>query len=165
MPQNCMLGELCAEDLPALSRLFTSTSCREFLGGPLDSDAALQRSKDWIALSSSTPIWAVRGRVDQRFLGYVILDDHHNGVDTEISYALLPENWGQGYATEAMTEAFARASQELGLGALVAETQTKNCRSIRLLQRLGMVEETRTTRFGAEQIIFRIELTNSKPGS
>lgn len=92
----------------------------------------------------------------------MLLDDHYNGVDTEISYALLPENWGQGFATDALLEAFMRAFQDLGLEELVAETQTKNHRSIKLLERVGMSEDSRLTRFGEGQIIYRIVLAPAK---
>ena len=158
MPRRCTLDSLRREDLPALFRLFTDPGAREFLGGALEDGIAKQRARDWVDLSSSAPIWAIRRESDQAFLGYLILDDHHNSVDTEISYALLPENWGQGYATDALTESFARAFNDFGLTELVAETQAKNLRSIKLLDRIGMTEDDRLIRFGEEQIIYRLEL-------
>jgi RimJ/RimL family protein N-acetyltransferase len=157
-----MLNSLLPEDLPALVGLFTIPEGREFLGGPIDAEMAIQRLRDWVELSPSAPIWAIRRYCDQSFLGYVLLDGHDNGVDTEISYALLPENWGQGFATDALLEAFVRAFQDLGLEELVAETQTKNHRSIKLLERVGMSEDGRLTRFGEGQIIYRIVLTPAK---
>jgi len=163
MSNSCTLDKLLPDDLPELLRLFIDPEAREFLGGPLDEESASKRGRNWIDCSSSSPIWAIRQNRDKSFLGYVLLDVHHNGVDMEISYALLPENWGSGYATNALLEAFARASRDFGLEELVAETQARNQRSVALLERVGMIEESRLRRFGEEQLIYRIGLPCGVP--
>lgn len=149
------LDTLYEEDKAALIELFTSVIGREFLGGPIAFEVASERAKKWIRLSQYKPLWAIRDSNNQNFFGYVSLCEHHEGEDTEISYELLPQYWGNGYATQALIEALSRASTDYGLKEVVAETQSRNYRSIKLLKRIGMVEERRLIRFGAEQTIFR----------
>jgi ribosomal-protein-alanine N-acetyltransferase len=98
--------------------------------------------------------WAIRLKSDGEFVGMVSLGVHHDGTDTEISYLLLPEWWGQGYAKEAVRAVVDLALGDLGLPRVVAETQTANVASCRLLESLGMRLERRVERFGAEQAIY-----------
>ena len=158
VPESCRLDTLLQGDLPYLIDLFTCPVVRRFLGGPLDEQQARQRAKDWIQCSRSASIWAIRRCADQAFLGYVLLDQHHDGKDTELSYALLSEYWGRGHATDAVRQALALASTISGLRHIVAETQAENHRSVSLLKRVGMTEERRLTRFGEEQVVFTVEL-------
>ncbi|MDP6749456.1 MAG: GNAT family N-acetyltransferase, partial [Candidatus Poribacteria bacterium] len=44
----------------------------------------------------------IRSKEDDPFIGTITLDTHHNGIDTEVSYQILPEWWGLGYATETL---------------------------------------------------------------
>lgn len=152
---RCYLDNLSPGDLPFLSRMFTCPEVRRFLGGPVDADKADGRSENWIARSFSEPIWAIRRRPDQAFLGWIILDEHHEGEYMELSYALLPEHWGEGYATEALQLALHRALTDHGLHEVVSETQARNEKSTALLARVGMTEYKRLVRFGEEQVIFR----------
>lgn len=156
MPHSCHLESLTQDDLSALIELFTCPRARQYLGGPITEQLATQRSLDWIERSSEEPIWAIRASLNQALLGYVLLDEHHDGSDIEISYALLPTYWGRGLATEALTLASRLAFSELGLPKIIAETQAKSLRSTALLERIGMNEERRVLRFGEEQIIFSL---------
>jgi len=162
MSQICLLDALCEEDEPALIELFTSAIGREFLGGVVTPEMAMERAKQWISLSTPEPLWAIRSSKDQAFLGYVSLSDHHDGEDIEVSYELLPQYWGNGYATQALIEALSRAFTDYGWKEVMAETQSKNYRSIKLLKRVGMVEERRLIRFGAEQTIYRWKMSSNQ---
>lgn len=130
---------------------------RAFLGGPVGLDAASIKSTAWIDSSSEAPIWAIRRMADSMFLGYVLLSPHHDKTDTEISYALLPDHWGKGYASEALCDALDHAFGVLNLGKVIAETQLRNSRSTRLLERVGMQAERRLNRFGEVQIIYGVD--------
>ena len=87
-------------------------------------------------------------------MGIITLAPHHDGEDTEVSYLLLPEWWGQGYATEAVQAILDHGLANLGLSRIIAETQTANAVSVRLLKRVGMTFERNVERFGAEQSIY-----------
>jgi ribosomal-protein-alanine N-acetyltransferase len=53
-------------------------------------------------------------------------------------WALFPEHWGHGYATEAAAAMIAYAFAELRLLRIVATTEHDNTRSMNVMRRLGM---------------------------
>jgi ribosomal-protein-alanine N-acetyltransferase len=53
-------------------------------------------------------------------------------------WALFPEHWGHGYATEAAAAMIAYAFEQLRLRRIVATTEHENTRSINVMRRLGM---------------------------
>ena len=53
-------------------------------------------------------------------------------------WALFPEHWGNGYATEAAAAMIAYAFGQLRLRRIVATTENDNSRSINVMRRLGM---------------------------
>lgn len=57
--------------------------------------------------------------------------------DVDIGYALLPEFWSRGYASEATSALISYARDTLGLKRLVAVTAVDNQSSVRLLEKLG----------------------------
>jgi RimJ/RimL family protein N-acetyltransferase len=59
----------------------------------------------------------------------------------EIYFKLLPESWGNGFATELARRIFQFAFQDLGLHRIEAGVATENVRSIRVLEKLGMTRE------------------------
>lgn len=63
--------------------------------------------------------------------------------EIELSYGLIPEAWGRGYATEASAAVLAQGFGELGLTTIYAIARSDNVRSHRVMQKLGMhlVEE------------------------
>lgn len=155
MDRLCYLDLLSPEDKPGLIQIFCCPKVRRFLGGPLDRERAEIRAHDWIQKSKTEPIWAIRSEADNGFLGYVLLHSHHEGKGIEMSYALLSEYWGEGYATNALKAVIERSGRDFGYTEVVSETQAANIQSVRLLERVGMHEESRLIRFGEEQIIFR----------
>jgi len=59
----------------------------------------------------------------------------------DLGYAVLAKHYGQGYTTEAAAAVLAFASERLGLRELLAITSLDNAASIRVLQKLGFVED------------------------
>ncbi len=150
------LRPLIPADTDALLRLYTDPGVRTFLGGPLSTTEARRRVAALLIHQGPYPIWAIRSENgnDSELLGTVSLDPHHDGRDIQISYLLLPEHQAKGHASRAVADALRYAFTVLSLARVVAETQSRNVRSIRLLERVGMVFECRTIRYGAEQSIY-----------
>lgn len=109
--------------------------------------------------NSENKYWSVCEKQTGDFIGMISVDLHHDDNDLELSYQFLPDWWGRGYATEAVQAIIHFAFRELKISRLVAETQSANIPSCRLLQRVGMKFEKNVMRFGAEQAIYFIEAT------
>lgn len=151
-----MLDALRERDRDGLLETYTNPALRRFLGGGLTVEIAGARVD---ALLQSLPQynWAIRDDVDGEFLGLITLTPHHDGVDTEVSYVLLPHAQGRGIATAALRAALDHAFSTLKLDRVVAETQSANDKSVALLTRLGMRAVKSLVRFDAPQTIFAID--------
>ena len=136
---RCELTALRGDDLNHVLRLYTDTDVRRFLGGPVDEQTIRLRFVEMLESDAATQHWAIRVKVDGSFVGIVTLGTHHDGINTEISYQLLPEWWGRGYAAEAVQAVITHALTDLCLPRVIAETQIANTTSCRLLERIGML--------------------------
>jgi RimJ/RimL family protein N-acetyltransferase len=72
------------------------------------------------------------------FVGNVVLQPLPETDEIEIGYHLVPEHWGNGYATEAGRALLDYGFRELGLPRIVAVALPENEASQRVLKRLGL---------------------------
>jgi len=159
-PSPCRLDSLEVSDLPLVELLFSEPKVRTFLGGSLSPSLAKQRAADLVLQPERA--WAVRSASgSSSLLGVVLLDRHHDLEDIEVSYLFLPEHWGRGYASAAVKQVLAHAFGTIGLRHVVAETQSANAASVRLLEHLRFRLIRRVVRFGAQQSIYRAEPPSS----
>jgi RimJ/RimL family protein N-acetyltransferase len=93
--------------------------------------------------------WALRGVEEERLLGYVQATLPEEG-DASIAYVLVPEAWGRGYAREAVAAMMDHLGAAYGRAAVRATVDTRNARSVALLEALGF--ERVRVREGAEWI-------------
>lgn len=82
--------------------------------------------------------------------------------DPDLGFAFLPEFWSRGYATEAAAAVLAYGRETLGLGRIVAITSPDNDGSIRVLQKLGFVYESRIRLADSEVILFASDVRTTK---
>ena len=147
-------------DAPALAPLFTDPALRLYLGGPRDGVQAHVSALVLLAAAREFQAWVVVQPGSPGPVGFVSLDRHHDGVDIEVSFVLGPDAQGLGLARAAVAAALTEA-WPLGLGQVVAETQSANARAIRLLEALGFSAQREFIRFGAPQTLFAIQ----RPGT
>jgi ribosomal-protein-alanine N-acetyltransferase len=85
---------------------------------------------------------------------------------TEVSYLLLPEHWGNGYAREAVSAAVAWALAEAAPAppVVIAVTQEANDRSRQLLESIGMKPVDMFVEFGAPQVMYSVERAGLRTG-
>lgn len=88
------------------------------------------------------------------FCGHRRFED---GEQIELLYGILPDFWGEGIVTEAATEVLRHGFEQCGLGRVVAATDTPNQRSVRVLQRLGMVFQERREHHGLDTVFYSID--------
>ncbi len=75
--------------------------------------------------------------------------------EPDLGFSLLPAYWSQGYAVEAAAAALRHAREVLGVGRVLAITNTDNDPSIRLLAKLGFRFE-RLIRLGEDPTELRL---------
>ncbi|KZM51673.1 hypothetical protein OA90_04480 [Labrenzia sp. OB1] len=134
--------------------LMRNRRVRQYLGGPVIWSQRIPRFIRYRAAPNDVGVWVVSLVERSQPIGIVELGPHKDGKDYEISYQFHPTFWGQGLAREAIQAVVKSALNETGLVRIIAETQSANSASCRLLSELGMLEVERIQRFGAEQIIF-----------
>ena len=144
------------EDVVALAQLFANPAARQFLGGPVALEQAHASALELAAAHREFPAWVITEPGSPHPVGFVCLERHHDGIDVEVSFALLPEYQGRGLGRAAVGAALRQAWSDCGLSRVVAETQSAHKRSVRLLKSLGFVAARQLERFGAQQTVFEL---------
>jgi [ribosomal protein S5]-alanine N-acetyltransferase len=143
-----------------VKKLYRDVQVRKYLGGIQHEDSIELALNELVNSLGDSFYWVVREKYTDDFIGLMSLDPHHDGDYLEISYQLLPKWWRKGYATEVIPVIIKYALNDLNLSKIVAETQTANTSSCRLLERVGMQLEGTITRFGKKQAIDSITLSD-----
>ena len=139
-------------DKPTLVSLHADPVVRRYLGGPVDETVLEAIRQADVGTQWGSFCVAVAGTDEA--IG--ICSFNRDRGDLEISYQLLPEWTGRGYATEAAAAAINWAWSHTDDPSMIAVTQTANQRSLALLHRLGFVEEPTFEEFGANQSQLRL---------
>jgi RimJ/RimL family protein N-acetyltransferase len=134
-------------DLPAFAEMNADPRVMEFFPKRLDrgeSDAVAAAIRDNLQ-SRGFGWWAVEIVGGEPFIGFVGLGvprfEAHFTPCVEIGWRLAFEYWGHGYATEAARAAACFAFDSMRLEEIVSFTAVENCRSRRVMERLGMTHD------------------------
>lgn len=88
--------------------------------------------------------WTIRKKENQEVLGIAGISLRAERFRSgQIHYNLFPEYWGNGYAYEALNRVLEFSFKTLHLHRVYAGVAVNNERSIRLLEKLGMLREGR----------------------
>ena len=143
-------------DWTFLIALTSDESVRRFLGGVMPLKQREFNAAQLFVPSEEEIVWIAETLTPVREIGLITISPHHDRDWREISYQFHPDFWGRRFAIEALAAIMEFAFNHLNDQVLVAETQSANLASRRLLQRLGMSELRRLSRFGSDQIIYSI---------
>jgi ribosomal-protein-alanine N-acetyltransferase len=77
--------------------------------------------------------------------------------EVEIAWAVAPERWGQGYATELGAAAVRVAFADLGLASVVAYTTPGNRASLRVMEKLGFEYEREVVHANLPHVLYRLQ--------
>jgi RimJ/RimL family protein N-acetyltransferase len=141
-----------ARDRPAVVELFASPDVGTYVGGPQPRDE-LERAVPEVP--GRRPGYFVID-LDGAMIGMVSFARATGHVrpaagEAELSYLLLPEAWGCGYAAEACAAALDWFAGAFPGEPVVLATQAADVRSLRLAETLGFAEVERFEDYGAEQ--------------
>lgn len=81
---------------------------------------------------------------DDSFIGFACIEIHNKntaGGCGELGYFLLPEFWGQGYATEIAKMLIDISFKDIKLHRVSARCNSNNLKSEKVMQKIGMTKE------------------------
>jgi ribosomal-protein-alanine N-acetyltransferase len=149
-------------DLSELSRMHQDANVMATLGGPRSDEQTRQFLDTNLAHwdEHGFGLWVFRAASKRTFVGRGGLRHVHiDGRDeVELAYALMPEFWGNGLATEMARALLTIAFEQLALADLVAFTISTNQASRRVMEKVGFTFE-RELVYGARgllHVLYRI---------
>jgi len=130
-------------DVDDLYRLDSDLRVAKYLGGkPLsreEVEANLGRIRKGYRANYGLGLWRAARRDSGAFIGWFCLKYVPKSTDVEVGYRLLPEAWGQGFATEGAEALVAYGFDDLGLYKIIGVTHPDNRASQRVLLKVGLV--------------------------
>ena len=86
--------------------------------------------------------WGIAQKQDHSVIGHCgFFDIDRSNCCAEISYCLKNGLWGQGIMTEALGAMLKFGFEDYGLNRIVAKVMKRNIGSIKVLQKLGFIQE------------------------
>jgi RimJ/RimL family protein N-acetyltransferase len=147
--------------LPLLRRMDNNTEMMARLGGirsDAETKAYLERNLAHWA-QHGFGIWILRDPTTGRVMGRAGL--RHLTVEAaeevELVYALLPEFWGRGLATDAARACVTIGREWLGLPSVVGLTTPDNLASQRVLLKASLTPEREVVHGGRAHVMFRTD--------
>ncbi len=101
----------------------------------------------WMFYLKDTKEWIGRGGLRRVEVG--------GNIEVEVGYALMPEYWGQGIATEIAQTSVKIAFEILGLDNVVSFTSTTNIASQRVIEKAGFKYERNIIHAGSPHVLYR----------
>jgi ribosomal-protein-alanine N-acetyltransferase len=95
-------------------------------------------------------VGALVGRCGIRKL---VVNDKH---EIELGYAVVPELWGKGFATEMSAKALETAFSIFDYPSVVAFALVTNTKSLRVMEKLGFKYETQIIHAGRPHVLYRV---------
>ena len=135
--------EFVPEDFGDLSRLGRDPRVMRYIGSgkPLTHEGAitvLSRILGYQALYPELGYWYASRRDTGAFIGWFSLKYAGKSPDIEVGYWLLPDAWGQGFATEGAQAMVDYGFDDLGLHRIIGVTHRDNKASQRVLMKAGL---------------------------
>jgi RimJ/RimL family protein N-acetyltransferase len=141
--ERLVLRPLVAEDAPAIHRISNKPAVRRYLWD--DAPVTSAQIEDVVAQSvrmfseHGVGLFGVRLRDSAELVGFCGFGHTRDGPqEIELIYALLPELWGRGLATEASRACLRYAFAHARLDRVVAGADPPNTASLRVIEKLGM---------------------------
>ncbi|MCG8492943.1 MAG: GNAT family N-acetyltransferase [Sneathiellales bacterium] len=104
-------------------------------------------------------LWKILDLAEGHYLGYAGLWQFFGGRQPQLLYALLPENTGQGYATEASRAVIDYAFKILDFEDLIAAVDAPNTASVEVCRRLEMTLDEEKEIEGKPTFFFKLTRT------
>lgn len=139
--KRLLLREFRDQDLNRCVEMCSKKLFMQYLGD----GKILSREETWKSMSSilghwhlrGYGIWAVEIKSNNSLIGHAGLLNPEGWPGIEVCWALSPEYWGNGYATEAAKEIISWAFSNLKTDSLISLIYPNNSASIKVSNRIG----------------------------
>ena len=144
--ERLLLRSIQPEDLEKIHSLHSQRETDEYntLGIPKSMRETETVFMDWIKDSNNRSLWvfAIELMNENQFVGLIGLrcgkPKYRMG---EVWYKLFKDHWSKGYATEALERIIEFGFVDLSLHRIEAGAAVENVASIRVMEKVGMVQE------------------------
>jgi RimJ/RimL family protein N-acetyltransferase len=111
-------------------------------------------------------LWLLRDRASGEFVGRGGLEftDAPGELAVELAWAIVPERWGQGLATELARAAVHTGFEELDVVELVALTLPHNMASRRVMEKVGLAYDRDILHGGLAHVLYRLHRPPAEDG-
>lgn len=124
--------------------------------------AAGDRPEAWRTMALFLGHWTLRGhgqwaaveRETGQFVGRVGLWQPEGWPGLEVGWAIAPDRWGRGYATEGGRASIAWAFDQLDVDEVISVTLPDNLASRRVMEKVGLRYDRTEMVAGFEQVIY-----------
>jgi RimJ/RimL family protein N-acetyltransferase len=138
------MREFVPEDLDDIHRLDRDPRVMKYITGKPstfeEAQATVRRITRYYRLYPDLGAWYTVRRDTGKFIGWFSLKYAGRSPDVEIGYRLLPEAWGQGFATEGATAMYHYGFDDLDLDRIIGVTDPGNKASQRVLVKAGLAD-------------------------
>ena len=105
-----------------------------------EADAFLLQVIDYSRQTGIYGRWAVVDKISEEFIGSFALIPVENSEKMQLGYALLPQHWRKGYATELTREGLRYVFTKTSLDVIYAYTELPNILSQQVLLKCGFIQ-------------------------
>lgn len=159
--QRLILRPIAPADVDALHHFWTDPAIRKYLWDneiiSREMVADIVRDSDQCFRDLGSGLFGVELRdAPGELAGFCGLRRMGRGDDVELLYGILPRYWGEGLVSEAAREVLRHGLEDCGLNRIMGATDTPNQRSVRVMQRVGMVFEERRQHKGLDTVFYSI---------
>jgi RimJ/RimL family protein N-acetyltransferase len=114
--------------------------------------------------SNGFGLWGVLHRRGETLIGFCGYWFFHDPPQLQLLYAIAPDHWATGLATEAARSVIAYGFEELSFDRIIASADAPNQASLRVMEKAGMAFDKRLYINGLDTVYYAISREEFQQG-
>jgi [ribosomal protein S5]-alanine N-acetyltransferase len=138
--ERLLIRRYTTADAEAFYRINNDAEVMRYIRAPKNREEAAAFLMENLAMYEAHPHmgrWAMVDKTTHHFIGMFAVIPIDNTPEIQVGYALLPEHWGKGYATESLQAGTQYVFEVMKLPLVYAITEAANIASQKVLLRCG----------------------------